>query len=124
MPASYSRCSFTGLTYLLFLLARLRHPNICLFLGASLSPPNRSIITELVSRGSLWDVLRTPNLFSGDHAADRSYWALPSRVAQRVLKGCCAGLIYLHGLKPNAVIHRDLKSANILLDESFHPKVC
>ena len=42
------------------MLASLRHPNICLFLGASLKPPKRAIITELVPRGSLWDVLRQP----------------------------------------------------------------
>lgn len=43
--------------------ARLRHPNICLFLGACLAPPTRAIVTELVARGSLWEVLRTPGLF-------------------------------------------------------------
>jgi serine/threonine protein kinase len=42
--------------------ARLRHPNICLFLGACLSPPTRAIVTELVARGSLWEALRTPGL--------------------------------------------------------------
>jgi hypothetical protein len=45
------------------ILAQLRHPNICLFLGVCLDPPNRTIVTELVSRGSLWDVLRIPGLF-------------------------------------------------------------
>jgi serine/threonine protein kinase len=43
--------------------ARLRHPNICLFLGACLSAPTRAIVTELVARGSLWEALRTPGLF-------------------------------------------------------------
>lgn len=42
------------------MLSSLRHPNICLFLGACLKPPKRAIITELVPRGSLWDVLRQP----------------------------------------------------------------
>jgi serine/threonine protein kinase len=40
------------------MLGSLRHPNICLFMGACLSPPNRAIVTELVSRGSLWEALR------------------------------------------------------------------
>lgn len=52
------------------MLARLRHPNICLFLGACLDPPHRAIVTELVSRGSLWDVLRTSGLFPG-HSGPR-----------------------------------------------------
>lgn len=45
------------------MLARLRHPNICMFLGSSFNPPNRAIVTELVSRGSLWSLLRTRGLF-------------------------------------------------------------
>jgi hypothetical protein len=45
------------------MLASLRHPNICLYMAACIEPPNRAIVTELVSRGSLWEVLRTPNLF-------------------------------------------------------------
>lgn len=45
------------------MLARLRHPNICLFMGVCIEPPNRAIVTELVTRGSLWDVLRTPDIF-------------------------------------------------------------
>ena len=38
----------------------MRHPNICLFMGACLEPPNRAIVTELCENGSLWDALRTP----------------------------------------------------------------
>ena len=45
------------------MLASLRHPNICLYMAACIEPPNRAIVTELVSRGSLWEVLRTPSLF-------------------------------------------------------------
>ena len=45
------------------MLSSLRHPNICLYMAACLDPPNRAIVTELVSRGSLWEVLRTANLF-------------------------------------------------------------
>ena len=45
------------------MLAQLRHPNICLFLGVCLEPPHRAIVTELVGRGSLWDCLRVKGLF-------------------------------------------------------------
>jgi hypothetical protein len=45
------------------MLARLRHPNICLLLGVCMEASHRLIVTELVSRGSLWDALRTPGLF-------------------------------------------------------------
>lgn len=112
------------------MLARLRHPNICLYMGACLDPPNRAIVTELVSRGSLWEVLRTPNLFMGYPEIERSpsfprgkgsFW--PPWVVRRVLDDTCRGLTYLHSHSP-PIIHRDLKSANLLLDDSFHVKIC
>jgi hypothetical protein len=108
------------------MLAHLRHPNICLFLGACLTPPNRILVTELVSRGSLWDALRTPNIFDsfqppiGGVSPEPFFW--PWWAIQRVLDGTCRGLVYLHSNSP-PIIHRDLKSANLLLDDSFHVKV-
>ena len=100
------------------IISCIRHPNICLFLAACLDPPNRAIITELVIRGSLWDVLRIPNLFQ---QTGRYY--LPNWIIRKILDGTCKGITYLHNHKP-AIIHRDLKSANILLDESFNVKIC
>jgi serine/threonine protein kinase len=40
-------------------LSALRHPNVVLFMGAVTVAPNFCIITELVSRGSLWSVLHS-----------------------------------------------------------------
>eukprot|EP00602_Paraphysomonas_sp_CaronLab_P007406 CAMPEP_0185029326 /NCGR_PEP_ID=MMETSP1103-20130426/15559_1 /TAXON_ID=36769 /ORGANISM="Paraphysomonas bandaiensis, Strain Caron Lab Isolate" /LENGTH=539 /DNA_ID=CAMNT_0027564017 /DNA_START=88 /DNA_END=1707 /DNA_ORIENTATION=+ len=105
------------------MLARLRHPNICLFLGASLRAPNRYIVTEIVSRGSLWEALRTPNLFSDSTPSSVESFHWPWWVIRRVLHGTLRGLVYLHGNQP-PIIHRDLKSANLLLDDSFHVKIC
>lgn len=45
------------------LLGQLRHPNICLLLGICMEGNVHFMITELVSRGSLWDQLRVPHLF-------------------------------------------------------------
>ncbi len=42
---------------------------------------------------------------------------------RRVLEGTCRGLVYLHRHSP-PIIHRDLKSANLLLDETFNVKIC
>ena len=100
------------------IISCIRHPNICLFLAACLDPPNRAIITELVIRGSLWDVLRIPNLFQ-----QTGQYYLPTWIIRKILDGTCKGITYLHNHKP-AIIHRDLKSANILLDESFNVKIC
>jgi len=110
------------------LLGRLRHPHICLILGACLEPQHRAIVTELLSRGSLWDALRRRDLFKAGPSsgppglpAPNSSW--PSWAMRRVLEGACRALAYLHGHCP-PIVHRDLKSPNLLLDDSLHVKVC
>ena len=42
------------------LLKGMSHPNICLYMGACLTPPDWAIVTELAAHGSLWDSLRRP----------------------------------------------------------------
>ncbi|CAM9846383.1 unnamed protein product, partial [Discosporangium mesarthrocarpum] len=124
------------------MLAGLRHPNICLFMGACITPPNRAIITEMVSRGSLWDALRDNHmpediigagiagLHSGTditdtmrprHRAPIGCW--PWWLIMRVAEGTACGMNYLHRHQP-PILHRDLKSANLLLDDSYTVKIC
>jgi Protein tyrosine and serine/threonine kinase len=138
------------------LLKGMRHPNICLYMGACLQPPNRAIITELAANGSLWDALRLPltQPFIPCDGLTRKGWPdclyrpdtrygappitsskpssltiIPSKgtwhwaLVKRVACGTARGLSYLHGGKV-PVLHRDLKSANILLDDSYTAKVC
>jgi hypothetical protein len=136
------------------MLSGMRHPNICLFMGACLEPPNRAIVTELCENGSLWDALRSP-LPRPHQVADgetRLAWPLdlyhpktptfseerhmsgkvdpplapagawPWALVKRVASGTARGMCYLHSGNP-PVLHRDLKSANILLDESYTAKL-
>lgn len=138
------------------LLKGMRHPNICLYMGACVDPPNRAIITELAAHGSVWDALRLPltapyvvadgspqgcwplRLYMPDHhgappsshgATSRVSAPIPPRgtwpweLVKRVSCGAARGMAYLHGGDP-PVLHRDLKSANLLLDESYTTKVC
>jgi len=105
------------------ILAGLRHPNICLFMGACLTPPHRAIVTELVSRGSLWDALRTTH---PRREPIESYQtppeAWPWSVIQKIAHDTACGMAYLHSNRP-AILHRDLKSANLLLDGSYTVKL-
>nr|PNR62499.1 hypothetical protein PHYPA_000923 [Physcomitrium patens] len=91
-----------------FIMRKVRHKNIVQFIGACTKPPNLCIVTEYMSGGSVYDylhqqkaVLRIPMLL---------------RVAIDVSKA----MNYLH---QNKIIHRDLKAANLLMDENEVVKV-
>jgi serine/threonine protein kinase len=127
------------------MVSGMRHPNICLFMGACLDPPNRAIVTELCENGSLWDALRSPlSIYQMADGMTRQAWPLdlyderqvfdniippltplgawPWALVKRVAAGTARGMCYLHSGDP-PVLHRDLKSANILLDESYTAKL-
>ena len=88
----------------------LRHPNIVMFLGACTKPPNFAIVLEYCSRGSLWSTIQ--NLDLPLSWEDRRRFALDT----------ARGVNYLHTCSP-PIIHRDLKSLNLLLDDSYRVKL-
>ena len=88
-------------------MINLRHENIIRFLGLCQNPP--SLVMEYMQLGSLDKVLASDIPLA---------WALRLKIAYDILKG----LAYLHSL-PNPIIHRDLKSPNILLDRNFKAKI-
>ncbi|KAK9808194.1 hypothetical protein WJX73_007130 [Symbiochloris irregularis] len=94
------------------IMKRLKHPNVVLFLGACTHPPNLSIVTQFVPRGSLFRLLhRTPQI------------PLDERRKVRMALDVAKGMHYLHSCRP-PIVHRDLKSANLLVDKDFTVKVC
>ncbi|KAL4447322.1 hypothetical protein ABPG77_007355 [Micractinium sp. CCAP 211/92] len=96
------------------LLASLRHPNVVQFIGVTTFPP--AIITEFCSRGSLADVLRQAR--SSPEAARELTW--PRRLAMAL--DAALGVLYLH-TRPHPIVHRDLKSPNLLVEDSWRVKV-
>ena len=86
------------------LMAALRHPNIVSFMGMCSSPP--CIITEFCAKGSLTDVLK---------AAKHDPASLPWKERVRMAKEAATGMLHLHCQVP-PIIHRDLKSPNLLVD--------
>ena len=80
--------------------ARLRHPNLVQFIGATIDR-EPIIITELMST-SLRHVLVEQKL--------------TSLQIKCIGLDVCRALNYLHCMKPDPIIHRDVSSGNVLLD--------
>eukprot|EP00249_Psilotum_nudum_P013826 c24534_g1_i1 orf=263-3379(+) len=95
------------------IMIRLRHPNIVLLMGAVTKHPHFSIVTEYLPRGSLFRLLRKP----------RAREVLDERRWIRMALDVAIGMNYLHQLNP-PIVHRDLKSPNLLVDKSWTVKVC
>ena len=94
------------------MLLVLRHPNVVLFMGAATVAPDLCIVMEHAARGSLYRVLHQRDRQAGIDHARRIQWA--TEIAR--------GMNYLHTRSP-PIVHRDLKSSNILVDADSHVKV-
>ncbi|CAM0882191.1 unnamed protein product [Alopecurus aequalis] len=96
------------------ILARLRHPNLVTFYGCT-SKQSRELLLvyEFVQNGTVADHLH------GHRAAER---ALPWPLRLNIAIESAAALTYLHAIEP-PIVHRDVKTNNILLDTDFHVKV-
>lgn len=88
----------------------LRHPNIVMFLGACTKFPNLAIVLEYCPNKSLWSLLQHDNIILS--------WNERKRLSLEIARG----MNYLHCF-PTPIIHRDLKSLNILIDEAFRAKI-
>ncbi|XP_011028453.1 PREDICTED: probable leucine-rich repeat receptor-like protein kinase At5g49770 isoform X4 [Populus euphratica] len=93
-------------------LSRVHHKNVVNLVGFCFERGEQMLIYEFVRNGSLMDSLSG---LSG-------IW-LDWRRRLKVALGAARGLAYLHELVNPRIIHRDVKSANILLDESLNAKV-
>ena len=91
------------------LMSNLRHPHIVRFLGACLEPLQMSILFELCAT-SLYGVLHVQKQ------------PLQLEYALSLIRQIALGIFYLHQCK-EPVLHLDLKSANVLLDEHGVAKV-
>ncbi|XVF26399.1 hypothetical protein REPUB_Repub14bG0013000 [Reevesia pubescens] len=94
------------------LLSRVHHKNVVSLLGFCFEQGEQMLIYEYVPNGSLSDSL------SGKSGI-RLDWTRRLKIAI----GAARGLAYLHELANPPIIHRDIKSTNILLDERLNAKV-
>ncbi|VVA32304.1 PREDICTED: serine/threonine-kinase [Prunus dulcis] len=96
------------------MLSLLHHTNLVTLIGYCTDGDQRLLVYEYMPRGSLED-----HLF--DLSPDREPLSWDTRI--KIAVGAARGLEYLHCKANPPVIYRDLKSANILLDDQFNPKL-
>ncbi|KAK7376655.1 hypothetical protein VNO80_02069 [Phaseolus coccineus] len=92
------------------MLSLLHHSNLVKLFGYCTHGDQRLLVYEYMAMGSLEQYLSEKN-------------PLGWRNRLKIGVGAARGLQYLHCVANPPVIYRDLKSANILLDNNLHPKL-
>ncbi|XP_038980381.1 probable leucine-rich repeat receptor-like protein kinase At5g49770 isoform X2 [Phoenix dactylifera] len=94
------------------LLSRVHHKNLVGLVGFCFEKGEKMLVYEYISNGSLMESL-----------SGKSGIQLDWKRRLRIAFDSARGLAYLHELANPPIIHRDVKSANILLDENLTAKV-
>ncbi|KAF4317557.1 hypothetical protein BBO99_00003292 [Phytophthora kernoviae] len=106
------------------LMASFSHANVLGLLGVAWTKlENMCLIMQYMERGDLQQVLQHNNRKTqynqSNNSIDEFSWA--SHKA-KIARDISCGLEYLHGLNPT-VVHRDLKSKNVLIGDNFEVKL-
>jgi len=91
------------------MLKEVNHPNIVQFLGLCDHASGVYLITEYVEHGDLFDML-----VFGEEELD---WKIKIKIALQIANA----VYYLHS---KSIIHRDLKSQNVLIGDKYKVKLC
>ncbi|XP_057532656.1 receptor-like protein kinase 7 [Amaranthus tricolor] len=93
-------------------LSSIRHINVVKLFCSITSEDSSLLVYEYLPNRSLWDRLHTSKKLGLD-------WQTRYEIAL----GAARGLEYLHHGYDKPIIHRDVKSSNILLDEFLKPRI-
>jgi serine/threonine protein kinase len=89
----------------------MQHRNVLRFVGVCCEPPNLCIVAEYLTGGSVFDLLHSGSRLPAGAPPGPLHLSTP--LALQLAADVAAGMEYLHA---QSIIHRDLKSANLLLD--------
>ncbi|KAJ7955318.1 Kinase family protein [Quillaja saponaria] len=95
-------------------IGHVRHKNLVRLLGYCIEGTHRLLVYEYVNNGNLEQWL---------HGAMRQHGYLTWDARMKILLGTAKALAYLHEAIEPKVVHRDIKSSNILIDDNFNAKI-
>ncbi|CAN0890905.1 Serine/threonine-protein kinase BRI1-like 2 [Linum grandiflorum] len=98
-------------------LGKIKHRNLVPLLGYCKVGEERLLVYEYMEFGSLEEVLH------GRHARDKNAVVLNWEERKKIARGAAKGLCFLHHNCIPHIIHRDMKSSNVLLDKEMEARV-
>ncbi|CAL0334305.1 unnamed protein product [Lupinus luteus] len=98
------------------ILGKIRHRNILKLYACLLRGESNFLVLEYMPNGNLFEALHRQIIKDGKAELD---WKKRYKIAL----GAAKGIAYLHHDCSPSIIHRDIKSSNILLDEDYEPKI-
>ncbi|GAA0156763.1 hypothetical protein LIER_14175 [Lithospermum erythrorhizon] len=101
------------------MVSRLKHENVVELLGYSVDGGLRVLAYEYASNGSLHDILHGRKGVKGAQPGPVLSWAQRVKIAV----GAAKGLEHLHEKAEPCIIHRDIKSSNVLIFDDYVTKI-
>ncbi|XP_068332206.1 PTI1-like tyrosine-protein kinase 1 isoform X1 [Pyrus communis] len=101
------------------MVSRLKHENLVELLGYCVDGSLRVLAYEFATMGSLHDILHGRKGVQGAQPGPTLDWMQRVKIAVYAARG----LEYLHEKVQPAIIHRDIRSSNVLLFEDFKAKI-
>ncbi|XP_074575886.1 putative receptor-like protein kinase At2g42960 isoform X2 [Curcuma longa] len=95
-------------------IGHVRHKNLVRLLGYCIEGIHRMLVYEYVNNGNLEQWL---------HGTAHQRGVLSWEKRMKVILGTAKALAYLHEAIEPKVVHRDIKSSNILIDEDYNGKI-